>query len=177
MIDFKAQLKKPWVKYTLIAVGVVGAFVIFKSMSGSSSSSSDSTTSGGESDADYAADTQLAINQQNTSAALAGQSNQNSATLAQLQETDSEQSALANVQLQGLVAQLAAQTTQQSAALNANVAGETLIAQEQEHISDNQTQVALTQTNNSKAVAVGGQQGNLITKSVGAIGAIIGALF
>ena len=84
-IDIKAALKKPWVKYGLIAVGVIGAFVIFRS---ASSSSSDSTNSTGESDADYAADAQTAQTQIQASAAAASQSSAQSFQLQEQQESD-----------------------------------------------------------------------------------------
>ena len=57
--DFKAALKKPWVKYALIAIGVIGAYYIYQSVSGGGSSSS--TNSDGMSDAEVQAEAALVL--------------------------------------------------------------------------------------------------------------------
>ena len=179
--DFKAALKKPWVKYALIAIGVIGAYYIYQNISGGSSSSS---SSDGMSDAEVQAEAALENTQLQTSAAASSQASAQQFQTAQQQEADAtaitEQQnsiagqlslnsnnnqtsvSLANVQLQGLQAQL-----------NEALGIQTIQAQEQEHISDNQTAVSLNQTNQSASVSKN-QSNNGVKSTV--IGGIIGGI-
>ena len=140
-LDIKVALKKPWVKYTLIGVAVIGAILIIKSRMSSAAPVQTGTTDG-LSDAQAADLTQLQGQQnqiaaqaaQTTAQANAQQSAQDS-QLALLQEQDKttlaattlndgtslsalnaqldNTLAMGNLQLQGLNDQLQAATTQQ----------------------------------------------------------------
>lgn len=174
-MDIKAALKKPWVKYGLIAVGFFGVFyILYTRESGSSSSS---TTSSGESDAQYAADEQYAQAQLAASASsasqtsaqnfqLASQQESDTTNLAALKETDATNISLANVQLSGLQAQLNQAT--QSAQIVANT---------QMHISDNQTSVSLAQVQGATSVANTSSNNAVKSSTIGVVGGLVtGAL-
>jgi hypothetical protein len=174
--DIKAAIKKPWVKYGLIAVGVIGAFYIFRS---ASSSSTTDTTSGSTDTGPN--DAAIAQTQIQAGAAAASQSSAQSFQLQQQQESDTTNLsalgqnlaaqlhmndsnnttsvALSNIQLQGLQSQLA----------------------EASHVNDNETAVYLNGQNTTAGVAKNGQvqakQGQTIA-TVGTIAvAAIAAFF
>jgi hypothetical protein len=185
MFNFKEAIKKPWVKYALIAVGVIGAYVVFKSATGSSgSSSSSSSDSTAPSDAEVQASAAVQMNQDNIAAAQAAQGTalqQQSASIAgsltAQKEDDTTQIALANVQLAGLQQQLnEAQADHLSD--NATVlGGETLVAQTQQLISDNQTSVAIGQSNNQVKTAVQQKQGATTSTILSGLGLAAAAFF
>lgn len=117
--DFKAAIKKPWVKYSLIGIAVLGAVYIMWSRSSSSSSSgaSGDASSSAADAATIQANAQLSAQQQALAASSAAQESQQNFQLAALKETDATQLAaltatnssnlaLANVQLTGLHDQL-----------------------------------------------------------------------
>jgi hypothetical protein len=180
--DVKAAIKKPWVKYSLIGIAVFGVVLIVMKRGSSS------TSSGGESDAQYAADEQYAQAQMQTSAAAAAQSSAQTFQLAQQTEADKtaitqqQQSiagqlalnsdnnqtsiALGHIQLQGLQAQL--NETQNVAQIQAN---------EQMHISDNQTAVATGQTNAQASVAKTVSNNQVKTGAISAIAGVALAAF
>lgn len=179
--DIKAAVKKPWVKYGLIAVGFIGVFyILYSRNSASAATGTTGTSDTGPNDAAIA-QTQIAA-----SAGAASQDSSQSFQLAQQSEADktnlaaqaasiagqlglnsdnnTTSIALGNIQLQGLAAQLKEAT---------DVAG--IQANEQTHISDNQTAVSLGQTNAAAGVAKtqsnNGVKSGLITAGVGLIAA------
>jgi hypothetical protein len=144
--DFKAALKKKWVKVALAGIAFVGVFLIIRSRSASGSSSSAATNSTGLDDAQAADMTSLEEQQNQIQAASAAQSASIAASESEQQESDSTglqaqennnqtQIALAGIQLNGLQDQLTAQTTQNQDTLNANVSLANIAAGEQESIT------------------------------------------
>lgn len=177
--NFKEAVKKPWVKWTLIIIGVVGGFFILRAMMGGGSSSA-ASASNQDLQAEAALQAQQnAIDAQNSqqastiSANAAAQTSAQQSQLALQQETDATALAsqkegdassfqLAGVQLQGLLDQLTAQTTQQQATINGQVSLANITATEQKTIaagqnalilgiSNNQANVADTESNNAVA--------------------------
>ena len=182
-LNYKEALKKPWVKYTLMGVAVIGVVVIVKNRMGGSANTQSGT---GVDSATIQAEAQLQ-SQQN---ALAAQNNQQAAaisasaaastlaantstaqqvnqingtlSLASLQQagqialatlSTNEQTALANISLQGLQSQLTANTSQQQNNLNATVALSNINAGVQIHSIDAVTGLQTTISNNQTAVA------------------------
>lgn len=173
--DFKSAVKKPWVKYTLIGVAGVGAvWILYSRVGGGSSSAAQSNApTAAELQAQtqedqitaqqnmqaVAASSQLALAKEQDSTSLTGQQNQLQNNLQ-----------LANITLQGLVAQIAGQTVQQQNQQNTMIALQNITANEQlglaqttaqtqlglsqinaqtqQHLSDNQTSVAVNNSNN-----------------------------
>ena len=182
-LNFKEAVKKPWVKYSLIGIGVVGAFFIVKGRMGTQTAVDPAT---GLSSAALQAQAQLQAQQNNlayqasqaaNAQSAAAQSQALAATtttaqqaaqikgtldLASIQSAsqialttlnNAEQTALANVSLQGLTNQLKANTDQQKNTLDSTVALSNISAGLQSHISDNQTAVVNTQTGAAVSIA------------------------
>jgi hypothetical protein len=156
--DYKAALKKPWVKYALIGIAVLGAVFIIRARSSSSSSSGASAdpSSSAVDAATVQANAQLSAQQQALAASSAAQTSQQQFQLAALQETDKTQLAaltetnshslsLANIQLQGLHDQLAEKSHE--ADLSAGVATNNV---------NQQASVAKNTSKNSTYAAVAG---------------------
>ncbi len=181
--DIKAAVKKPWVKYGLLAIGFIGVVYILYSRN----AVSDSTGTTGTSDTGPN-DAAIAQTQIQASAAVAAQDSGQNFQLAQQKEADATnltaQSAslaaqlhindsnnatslaLGNIQLQGLQAQLKEATDIQG-----------IQAQEQEHISDNQTAVSLGQQSTQYKTAVQQKQSGAIS-TIGTVAvAAIAAFF
>jgi hypothetical protein len=173
--DFKAALKKKWVKVALITIAVGGVFLIFKSRApGSSSTAANNST--GLDDAQAADMTSLEEQQNQIQAASAAQASSIAAQeseqsesdqtgLTALQDQDSTQISLAGIQLQGLQDQYNAETTQNSDNDNAEVslanitANEqtglaSITANEQTGIANIEAGVANTESNNATKVAI-----------------------
>lgn len=117
--DYKAALKKPWVKYTLIGIAALGAVFIIRGRLSSSSSSGDSggASSSAADAATIQANAQLSAQQQAIAASSASQTSHEQFQLAALQESDKTQLAaltennahslaMSDVQLKGLHEQL-----------------------------------------------------------------------
>lgn len=164
--DFKAAIKKPWVKYSLIGIAVLGVGYIL--MSRSSSTSTDTTT--GSSDATDAAtvsaNAQLSAQQAALSAQSSAQESQQNFQLAGLKETDATQLAaldktntanlaLAQIQLTGLQSQLT----------------------EQSHVADLSAGVQNNNTNQAANVAKKQSDNQAIGGAVATIGVLAAAFF
>lgn len=159
--DFKAALKKKWVRYALAVIAVVGALLIFKSRMGGSSAQQVNAT--GLDDAQAADLTQESEQAASIQASAAAQASSQSFQASQQQESDqtalaalgsnnATQISLAGITLQGIQDQITGQTTQQQNQINGQVSLANIAAQEQDTISNNQTQVETTQINQNAAV-------------------------
>lgn len=161
--DFKAALKKKWVRIALIFVAVGGAFLIFRSMTGSSAASTAATSSTGLDDA-QAAD--LTSENEQASAIQASEQEQSESDqtgLAATQDQDSTQISLAGIQLQGLDDQLTAQTTQNSDNDNATVSLANIAAGEQTSIASTEANENMSDTavTAGEQVAIAGQEASV----------------
>lgn len=166
-LDIKAAVKKPWVKYGLIAVGFIGVFyILYSRSSGASSSSGGGSTDTGPNDAaiaqtqiqasagaaaqDSSQGFQLAQQTEADKTNLAGQA---AALAAQLHINDSNNTtsiALGNIQLSGLQAQLAEAT----------------------HVNDNETAVYLNGQNTTAGVAKNASNNATKSSTIGTIGTV-----
>lgn len=147
--DFKAAIKKPWVKYSLIGIAVLGVGYILMSRSSSASTSTDSGETSAVDAATVQANAQLSAQQQALAASASAQQSQQDFQLAALKETDATQLAaltatnssnlaLANVQLTGLQDQLTekqAEATLAAGVQNNNISSSASVAKKN---SDNQ---------------------------------------
>lgn len=150
--DIKAAVKKPWVKYGLIAIGVIGAFYIFRS----ASSSSSSTDTSGSSDTGPN-DAAIAQTQIQASAGAASQDSAQGFQLDQQKEADATNlSALG----QNIAAQLHIDDSNNTTSVSlANIQLTGLQSQlaEAAHVNDNETAVYLNGQNTTASVAKNGQ--------------------
>ncbi|HET8705953.1 MAG TPA: hypothetical protein VFM46_06590 [Pseudomonadales bacterium] len=185
--DIKAEIKKPWVKWGLAIVAVIGVVVIYRSYSGSGSGSQ-STASTGMTDSQAHDLASITMQQNQIAAQAASQESSQSYNLSALKESDTTQLsamhikadsdlALAGIQLTGLQSQLSAQTEQQKNQLNSVVQQAQIVADTQMHISDVQAGVATNASNNQKAIAKDTNRTNLVGGIVNTIGKVFGGLF
>ena len=166
-LDIKAAIKKPWVKYGLIAVGVIGAFYIFRSAT-SSSSSTDSTGSSDTGPNDAA----IAQTQIQASAAAASQDSAQGFQLDQQKEADATNlSALG----QNLAAQLHINDSNNATSVSlANIQLTGLQSQlaEAQHVNDNETAVYLNGQNTTAGVAKNASNNATKASTIGTIGTV-----
>lgn len=166
-LDIKAAIKKPWVKYALIAVGVIGAFYIFRSASSSSSSTDTSGTSDtGPNDA------AIAQTQIQASASAASQDSAQGFQLDQQKEADATNlSALG----QNLAAQLHINDSNNTTSVSlANIQLTGLQSQlaEASHVNDNETAVYLNGQNSTAGVAKTASNNAAKASTIGTVGTI-----
>jgi hypothetical protein len=172
--DFKAALKKKWVKVALAGIAFVSVFLIIRSRSASGSSSSGATSSTGLDDAQAADVTSLEEQQNQIQAASAAQSASIAAQESEQSESDQTgltaqannnqtQIALAGIQLTGLQDQLTAQTTQNQDTLNAQVSLANIAANEQTSIAQTNANenMADTAVTAGEQVAIAGQEASV----------------
>jgi len=201
----------PWVRYSLFGVVGIGlVWILYSRLSGGGDTVTTQATDPGlvqlqaqenqltaqaqaqQNQANYA----LAADAQKSNAALASQNSAQEYNLKLASENNSASINLANLQIggqtqlaqinrQNIQDSLAAQTTQQQNNLAAMVSLANLSQSTQIHLSDNQTQVTLAQTeanrqvqmnasNNTASVEKKNSSNNLIGK---VIGGVIGGLF
>lgn len=164
--DFKAAIKKPWVKYSLIGIAVLGVGYILMSRSSSGSTGSATDSSGATDAATVSANAQLSAQQAALSAQSASQESQQNFQLAGLKETDAFQLAaldktntanlaLSQIQLTGLQSQLA----------------------EQSHVADLSAGVQNNNTNQAASVAKKTSDNSAIASGLGVAAMAVVALF
>lgn len=174
--DIKAAIKKPWVKYSLIGIGFLGVIYIIYSHASASNASSTATGTNANDAAiaqtqiqagaaqqaqDSSQSFQLAALKEQDATTLAGQSASIAGQLQLNSQNNATSLSLANVQLQGLQAQLKEATDIQ-----------TIQANEQTHISDNNTNVQLNNTNQQAGVAKAQSKDNKTAAIAGTVGTV-----
>lgn len=164
-MDIKAALKKPWVKYGLIAVGFIGVFYIISSRSSSASTDSGSGDTGPN-------DAAIAQTQIQASAAAASQDSAQSFQLSQ--QTEADKTNLA-AQAASLAAQLHINDSNNTTSVSlANIQLTGLKAQldEASHVNDNETAVYLNGQNTTAGVARNASNNATKSSTIGAIATV-----
>jgi len=196
-------LKQPWVKYSLIAIGVLGAgYILYSRVSGSnapvsaggvdpalaqlqaqqnqldaqSSMQASAQASAIQLSAQHDAST-LENNKLASSTAITEQAAQIGGQLSLAQLQTAEQTQLAQINHDNIAASLETQATMQKNNLDAMVALANVTANTQMHISDNQAGVANTQSNNATQVQKKSADNAMVPAVMKGIGAIASMFF
>lgn len=188
-MDIKTAWKNKYVRWGVYAVGGIGAIFVLRSMlGGGSGGSSNSGRPSGPSDAQVAANAQIAAariaasaQSQSLMAQLKAKLSDNATALAAARidanskitlqhESDQSQVALANISLQGVTAQLSAQTAQLKEQMDAQMHAIDAQVREQLGISEQQAGVANHQIGQSGKTAETGA-------IIGTVGMLAAAFF
>lgn len=182
-MNFAAEFKNPWVKYSVFGIVGLGlVYIIYKHMGVTSAVAAQTSSSyvdpglvalqqqqnAIQASASQAASNQsysLTLDAQQSSEALAQatlaantsttqQQNQITGTIDLATLQTAEQTTLANINQQNIQASLASTATLQAQSLNATTTLAQINAGVQTTISNNNTNVALTQSNNNANVAI-----------------------